>query len=266
MNNALSKYFLMGLILSLPLAKQANAAGVDSLRVGQPLPRASMLTAGVHRYARYMIVDDSRTLMDLWTRTLNYENANGRSVLHIHQRWDAADKSYVAIFDQNFEARTLRPLSQSVSVTRDGKTNILAVTFDGAQVDSTSDGAPGAGKPLHERFDMPFYNFHTDMELLQALPLKKNYAASIPFYDVGQDPPARYTFSVAGEDTVTGADGTPIKCWLVLFQSLHNPANPPTRFWFAERNQVLVREEAIIPGKGTLVKTLLSAEAGDAAA
>jgi hypothetical protein len=238
---------------------------VDVLQVGQPLPRAAMLTAGVHRYARYMIVDDQRTLMDLWSRTLSYENRNGRSFLHIRQRWDAADKSYVAIFDQNFEAKTLQPLDQTVSVTQDSTTRTLGVKFDGSKVDSTTDGMDGAGKPLHENFDMPFYNFHTDMELLQALPLRKNYIASIPFYDVGLGPPERYTYTVVGEETLPSADGMPIKCWLVLFKSQHNPNNLPTRFWFAERNQVLVREETVIPGQGTLVKSLLNAEAGDIA-
>ena len=32
------------------------------------------------------------------------EDLHGKQVLRIHQRWDAADKSYVAIFDQIFEA------------------------------------------------------------------------------------------------------------------------------------------------------------------
>jgi hypothetical protein len=244
-------------------AAQSESSAAAVLEVGQPLARATMLVPGVHRYARYMIADGGRQLIDIWSRRLSYEDKDGKRLLRILQRWDAADKSYTAIFDQLFEPTTFRPLSQTQSVTRNGATKTLVVNFDGPKVDSTSDGQVGAGKPLHEKFDMSFYNFHTDMEFVQALPLKKGYAASIPFYDVGQEPPARYTFTVSGEDTLAGADGASIKCWLVLFQS-EDPKNPPTRFWFAQRNQVLVREETNIPGQGTLVKTLLNAEAEDA--
>src|ERR1700735_2026985 len=224
----------------------APPSPVDTLDVGQALPRATLLTSGVHRYVRYMISDDSRTLIDLWSRRLSYENLSGRQVLHIHQRWDAADKSYVAIFDQIFEAKTFRPLSQTQSVTRNGATKTLSVTFDGPKVDSISAGGNGAASPLHENFSMPFYNFHTDMELLQALPLKTGYLASIPFYDVAQEPPARYTYRVVGEESLPGADGAPIECWLVVYQP-PDPKNGPIRFWFAKRNQVLVREEATVP-------------------
>src|SRR6202046_2176500 len=224
----------------------APPSPVDTLDVGQALPRAPLLTSGVHRYVRYMISDDSRTLIDLWSRRLSYENLSGRQVLHIHQRWDAADKSYVAIFDQIFDAKPFRPLSQTQSVTRNGATKTLSVSFNGPKVDSTSDSSAEAGKPLHENFAMPFYNFHTDMELLQALPLKRGYVASIPFYDVAREPPARYTYRVVGEEALPGADGAPIECWLVLYQS-PDPQVPPIRFWFAKRNQVLVREEASVP-------------------
>lgn len=165
----------------------------------------------------------------------------------------------VAVFDQTFEARTLRPLAQSQTVTRNGATILLAVVFDGSKVDSTSDDASDHGNPLHEKFDMSFYNWHTDMELLQALPLKEGYAASIPFYDVGKEPPARYTYSVVGQETIPSPDGVPIECWVVTFKP--DPKNAPLRFWFAKRSQVLVREEGTVPGEGILVKALLNAEA-----
>ena len=229
------------------------------LQVGQALPRAAMLVPGVHRYARYLINGEARQLLDLWTRRLSYETVDGRRLLHIVQRWDAADKSYVATFDQTFEAGTFKPLAQSQAITRNGTTKVLSVLFDGPKVDSTSDEASDHGKPLHEKFAMTFYNWHTDMELLQALPLRKGYAASIPFYDVGQDAPARYTYSVVGEESILSAEGIPIDCWVLEFKE--DATTPPLRFWFAKRNQVLVREEGVIDGKGTLVKTLLNAEA-----
>ena len=251
---------LLGAIGTIVQPAPAQAK-TDMIEVGQALPRADLLRPGVHRYVRYMISGDSRGLMDLWTRTLSYEMKDGRRIMRIRQRWDAADKSYVALFDQTFEPGTMRPLAQIETVTRDGVTKSLSVVFKDGRVDSVGDGAAGAAKPLHECFAMPFFNFHPDMEFLQALPLGKNYVASIPFYDVRQEPPARYTYTVSGEATVPSADGSPIKCWIVLFQP--DPKGPVIHFWFAERDQTLVREETDIPGKGRLVKTLLNAEAED---
>lgn len=253
---------LVAIVIAMPVSWTLAApslSSLDVLQVGQPLARAALLVPGVHRYVRYLISGDSRQVLDLWSRQLCYEAKDGRRLLHIVQRWDAADKSYVAIFDQTFEANTFKPLAQSQTITRSGATKVLSVVFDGSKVDSTSDDAKDSGKPLHEHFDMTFYNWHTDMELLQALPLKKGYAASIPFYDVGLEPPARYTYSVVGQETIPSAEGLPIDCWLVVFKQ--DTATPPLRFWFAKRNQVLVREESFVPGKGILVKTLLNSEA-----
>jgi hypothetical protein len=244
---------------TVPVAKDSR---VDVIEVGKPLARASLLVPGVHRYVRYMIKDDARSEIDLWTRRLSYEQAGGRRILRIRQRWDAADKSYVAIFDQTFDPITFEPLGQVQTVTRGAKTKILAVTIDGSKVDSTADDGVDAAKPVHEKFDMRFFNFHTDMELLQTLPWKRGYAASIPFYDVGLDPPARYRYRVKGEGNLQGPDGVPIKCWVIQSES-DDPKQPPTLFWFARRNQVLVREETDIPGQGILVKTLLNPEAHD---
>jgi hypothetical protein len=252
------------LVLAAALAPNVYVAmaspAVDRLEVGRVLPRADLVRAGVHRYARYTIKGDARTLIDIWTRTVSFTDEPGRREMHVHQRWDAADKSYVATFDQTFEAGTFRPLTQSQSVVRDGKTRMLSVAFDGARVDSTSDGQPDARAPLHQTFAMPFFNWNTDMEFLQALPLRRGYAVSIPFYDVGDAPAARYTYAVTGEATLPAGDGSPIPCWVLSFQE--KPGEPVLHFWIAKRGQTLLREQADLP-QGTLVKTLLNAEAAD---
>jgi len=249
-----------GLLALLAAPVVAARPKVDMLQVGQPLARFDLIKPGVHRYARYMIVGEQRKLLDIWTRRVSFETENGKPVLRVHQRWDAADKSYVALFDQTFETGSFRPRSQAKTVTRDGVTKTQSVRFDGAKVDSIGDGEPGAGKPVHEAFSTLFYNWHTDMEFLQALPLAPGYAASIPFYDVGLEPPARYTYAVTGEDKLRAADGTPIKCWVMEFRG--KPSDPSIRYWISKRGQILVREQAT-SADGILVKTLLNPEAED---
>jgi len=256
----LSRCVAIGLLALLAAPAMSASSKMDMLQVGQPLARFDLIKPGVHRYARYMITGEQRSLLDLWTRRVSFETENGKRILRVHQRWDAADKSYVALFDQTFETGSFRPLSQAKSVTRAGVTTTQSVTFDGAKVDTIGDGKPGVGKPVHEAFPMLFYNWHTDMEFLQALPLARGYAASIPFYDAGLEPPARYTYAVTGEDTLPAADGTPIKCWVMEFRG--KPSDPSIRYWISKRGQVLVREQATSPD-GVLVKTLLNPEAED---
>lgn len=254
-----SRCIAVGLLALISAPAMSASTKLDVLQVGQPLARFGLIKPGVHRYARYMILGEQRKLLDVWTRRVSFETENGKPVLHVHQRWDAADGSYVALFDQIFETGSFRPLSQAKTVTRDGVTTTRTVKFDGAKVDTIGDGAPGAGKPLHETFPIRFYNWHTDMEFLQALPLALGYAASIPFYDAGFEPPARYTYAVTGEDTLRAADGTPIKCWVVEFRG--KPSDS-LRLWISKRGQVLVRERAAT-SDGLLVKTLLNPEVED---
>src|SRR5437868_3089909 len=97
--------FLTGLS-GTPAESAPAQPNVDKLEVGQAVPRAALLKAGVHRYVRYMISGDSRIVIDLWTRILSYEGTDGHRIMRIRQRWDAADKSYVALFDQTFEPGT----------------------------------------------------------------------------------------------------------------------------------------------------------------
>jgi hypothetical protein len=101
------------------------------------------------------------------------------------------------------------------------------------------------------------YNFETDMEMLQTLPLAAGYAVSIPFYHPGgAGGGARYLWSVAGEERLPSPDGRDIDCWIV--QTDYNvPDAPPARFWLAKTTQQLVRQEAVAPDGTVHRKTLL---------
>ena len=262
---------MLAVLLAIPAEAQqipATTAGVspgaavDSLHVGQPLARFDLLRPGTHRYLRYAIVNGRRMPIDLWTRTVSMEDHDGVRRLRIRQRWDELGEPPLSL-DQDawFELGTFRPLTH-VKTRRHGDT----VTVGGYRFLPDRivgmNGLPGnVRKGFSVAASEPAFDFEYDMELLQTLPLRDGYRVSIAFYDPGLDPPARYTFVVAGSASMDGPDGRPIDCWVVTAD--YNTGHVVNRFWFAKRTQVLVREEGRTPDGRLLVKTLLNPEAGD---
>lgn len=254
-----TRYFAFALCA---LVSVNAVAGTTTLDVGQRLERAALLKPGVHRYLRYTVLDGKRSTKDIWSREVHYDTVDGQRQLRITQRWDAVgEKPYTHKQDSRFEAGTMRPLTHMSESTRDGKTRIAGYRFLPGKVIGMNDLPGNAQQDFALATPEASYNFETDIEFLQSLPLASGYTASIPFYDPGLSPPARYVFKVAGEDTVAGPDGRAIDCWVVTTD--YNRAGHLARFWFAKDSQVMIRQESPMPDGGLLVKTLLPPEAAD---
>ncbi len=235
-------------------------AAEDILTVGRVLPRFDRLTPGVKLYLRYTVdKDGKRSTLDIWRREVRFETRDGRRQFEIAQRWDSVGTpAYTSLQDSWFDAGDFRPLTHTREVTRDGKTVRRSYRYLPDYI--VTDPVPGGETPADVPSPEPAYNFETDMELFQTLPLARGYEANINFYDPGRDPPRRYRFKVAGEDRIRGADGRFIETWLVT-ADYNDPSRPPTRFWFAKSTQVMLREEAPLPDGRMLIKTLLTEEA-----
>lgn len=240
-------------LVALAAACLVAQAAPTIVKVGEPLARFELLQPGVHRYLRYEIHGDERRVLDIWTRRVGFESQDGQRRLHVHQRWDEAVKPAVVLeLDSWFEPGTFRPLTHTRRLDKAGVVTERAFRFEpGRLVEQGKDEALATPEPV--------FNFEVDMEMLQALPLAEGYEADLPFLDAGVDKPGRYVFKVAGAQAVAGPDGVPIDCWLVTAD--YNTGKVVSRFWFAKKTQVLVREEAGLPDGGTIVKTLLAPEA-----
>jgi len=241
-----TRRLVLGALAAAPLASVARAAEPNVLRVGDPLPRFDWLKPGVRTYLRSQQRGDRHIAMDIWRRETRIEAVDGVQRLHIVQRWDGAGETgTLAERDSVFELGTFRPLTHVRITNRDGARVVEGFRF-------TPEGVVGLeGVPDNSRTDFsapstePMYNFETDLEMLQTLPLAAGYAVSIPFYHPGgAGSGARYLWSVAGEERLPRAEGGEIDCWVV--QTDYNaPAQPPARFWLAKANQQLVRQESI---------------------
>lgn len=256
--------FLSAVALSVLAACPANADTVH-LTVGQKLQRFSDLTPGARRYIRYVVnTDGSRQLVDIWDREVSFSSKpDGTGLgLHIHQRWDRADKSSVLIQDSWFDPGTFKPLTHVRDTEKSGQTTLWGFRFTPTAIV----GLPSLARNQRADFSMaqsePHYNFEYDMELLQTLPLAAGRIFDIPFYDAGIDSkPDRYKFVVAGSDRVMGPEGNAIDCWLVTAD--YNTGKVQSRFWFAKKGQMLLREEEPMDNGRILLKVLVPPEPMD---
>jgi hypothetical protein len=248
--------FALVLFCSAPAAAQTVR-----LTVGTPLIRFDRLVTGTHRYLRYTVKGETRAVIDIWSRTLAFETHDGARSLHITQRWDEAADKAVLLQDSWFEPGTFRPKTHVRHLERDGKTTISGYQFEPDQVVGMADLIDNVRKDFVKALPEPSYNFETDMEFLQALPLAAGRDFNIPFYDAGIDEPNRYIFKVAGGERIPGPDGRLIDCWLVTAD--YNTGKVTSRFWFAKSTQVLIREEVERKSGDILVKALLSSESTD---
>ena len=248
---------LSALLACLSVAAQAAVTPVD---VGTPLPRFSLLKPGTHHYLRYFRTADGANIpLDIWTREVRFEQREGKQQMHIVQRWDGAMASptsagSVKRLDSWFETGTFRPLSHVRITERDGKKLVEGVTFTKEGVSGTPELADNALKTLAIASGEPTFNFETDLEFLQALPLAEGYEASINFYHAGGPAPKRYRFKVSGSETIAGPAG-PVDCWVVTTD--YGTPGADAKFWFAKGTQLMLRQESAPRDGKVLVKTLI---------
>ena len=120
----------MRLAFSTLLLASSGAALAEDVDVGTTLPRFSLLKEGTHRYLRFMKLGEASTPADIWTRTVSFEERDGKRLLRIRQRWDGvAPTPSVRLIDSWFEAGTFRPITHERITERDGKRVVEGFTF-----------------------------------------------------------------------------------------------------------------------------------------
>ena len=210
------------------LALSCASVGAAEIKVGAPLPRIAMVKEGTHHWLRYIRNGEVNTPIDIWTR----EVRQAPEGMQIRQRWDGVNNS-VVLLDSWFDKDSFKPRTHQRIREKDGKRTVE--DFDFASYE-------------------PTFNFETDIEFLQALPLAAGYEASIMFYHPGGPAPARYTWKVVGSETIQGPQGA-VDCWLLTTD--YNRPGTVAKFWLAKATQLLVRQEATAPDGKIMVKSLI---------
>jgi hypothetical protein len=258
MSLAVRSLLLAGLVLAGSAAANQAQAAVTPVPVGQPLARFDNLKPGAHRYLRFKQTGETVRVADVWTREVRFEDQDGQRRLHIVQHWDGvgatpSDRQ----LDSWFEVGTFRPLTHIRRTQKDGVAKVEGYDFKPDRIVGLKDLTANAAKDFEVASPQPSFNFETDMEFVQALPLAAGYEASIVFTHPGGGPPAPYLFKVAGSEVLDLPGGGKVDCWVVTTDYNH-PEMGVTRFWFAKTGQVMIKQISPLPdGSGVLGKTLL---------
>ena len=231
-------------------------AASDTYNPGKTLPRIDLLKEGRHHYLRYFKDGDSNTPLDIWSREVQIVEQGGERRLHIWQRWDGAgNPASTKRLDTWAEFPSFKPISHERITDKDGKHLVEGFVFSADKVTGMKDLADNSQKDFIMPSAEPTYNFETDLEFFQTLPLALGYEARINFYHPGSTTaPTYYTFKVIGEESMAGPAGN-VDCWLVT--SDYNRPGSVSKFWFAKTSQIMLRQEGKMPDGRTLIKTLI---------
>jgi hypothetical protein len=244
-----------------PLSTAGPLGQVTAIAVGERLARFDNLTPGTRTYLRYRVLNDVWRPVDIWRREVRFDDQGGQRRLHIVQSWTGPTGAISNLdIDSWFEMGTFAPISHERRNVRAEEVRNEGFRFTPSRIDAL----PATPNNVRASFTLdtprrPF-NFETDMEMLQTLPLAEGYAVRLPFYHPGGSPPSDWVFRVIGSDRLNLATG-PADVWVVEMIPAEGPPVIGGRFFVAKRGQQVLRVEQPMPGGGMIVKVLIDSSA-----
>jgi hypothetical protein len=246
---------VLALASAAPFAHAAPADAVATTVVSPADMHLDRLRPATMTYLVYMhgAPGTGFSRMTLATTEVRPANVDGRDAWAIEQHWE--DEAGVA-----HTARTVHAASDIATLSQastwkmpDGGTftsNILPPEGRG----SIEGDAPAAAR---ERMQAGFaamddgwwFNWHSDLTLLPLLPYEKGGTLRVHLFDVGMPAPIDVDYTVAGERTLQGSDGTTYDCWLVETESGKPGSGNYQRFWIDKARRVVVKEEDVFNGR-----------------
>lgn len=244
----------LSLTLAFALAACSGAAGAATpVQVGPADLHIDRLREGTQTYVVYMHgapgSGPKRTM--LATSAVKRERVDGRDAFVIEQHWE--DETGVVHTARTVHAaRDLATLSQTSEWMRPaGRFRSTVVPQEGRG--SIEGNLPEAARKRMETGfatmrDGWWMNWHSDLALLPLLPYEKGGTLRVHLFDVGMDAPMDVDYTVVGERTLQGGDGTEYRCWLVETESGRPGSGNVQRFWIDQQRRVVVKEEDVFNG------------------
>lgn len=244
----------LSLALATALATSAFAAhAADPVQVAPADLHLESLRPVTQTYVVYMHGAPGsgikRTM--LATSELKRERVDGIDAWVIEQLWE--DETGTAHTARTVHAaRDLETVAQTSAWTRPtGSFKSTVVPREGR---GTIEGdLPDAARQRMEAGfatmkDGWWFNWHSDLTLLPLLPYEKGGTLRVRLFDVGMDAPMDVDYTVVGERTLQGGDGTRLDCWLVETESGRPGSGNYQRFWIDKQRRVVVKEEDVFNG------------------
>lgn len=249
------KQFVVNLFLCAGIGLAAAGQKADTIRINPATLQLSQLQDGTSRYLVYfkMKPDAPRSNAQFWTRRTERTLFGNRPAIQITQEWE--DKDSVLHTTRSWaDAQTGQTLRHESWWRTRGRS-----TFDFSTGAADLNGQPLLAADtarglmrIREAWEkaVPVYslNWHNDLEVFSWLPYQKGRTFLIPYYDPGGPAPQEVAYTVTGEGILTGYDGQPIACWLLVHESKDNRE----QFWVSQKTKEVLRLEQVI--KGTMYR------------
>ena len=228
----------------------------NRIRVGDALPRATLVKEGIHHYVTYIKDGDRYTPIDIMSRQIKFNQEKGKDEMIVLQRWDGiGDFAYTKQIESGFRSRNFEPTYHIRRTIRDKKETIEEYTFEPGVVIGLHTSTDHTKTTINVPTEEPTFNFETDVEMLQSLAFGLNYEVRINFYHPGgPSRPATYLFRVVSEERIPWVGGE-IDCWVVSTD--YNMPNKVAMFWFEKKSQLLVRKAEKISNGRWFVRAMI---------
>ena len=240
------------LFLSIFFSASASYSQQDTITIDASSINTRHLIPGTHRYLVYfkMGKDSSRKNYQLWSRTIDFVQQDGKERIRVTQEWEDND-TIIHRANTLLDDKTFATYSHFSWWKGWGSMN-----FDFTNKEALMNGIPFQSKTdsnsirQYKAFEKAttqyFLNWHLDLEVFSLLPFKDKVTFKINFYDPGSPAPRYEAYSVVGSAKLTGYNNQKIDCWLLRHGSL--PRNQET-FWISKQTQEVLKLEQEFSGR-----------------
>lgn len=241
--------------LSLGLALFAGAVGAaEPVRVLASDLHLDRLRPATLTYLVYMHGAPGTGIQRamLATTQVTREQHEGGDAWVISQHWED-ETGQVHVARTVHAAKDAATLSQTSSWNRPDRHYSSTVTPATGEGSIEGEIAPEARAKMEAGFaamrDGWWMNWHSDLTLLPLLPYEKGGTLRVRLFDVGMPAPVDGDYTVIGERTLQGGDGTAYDCWLVEKESRRPGSVAFQRFWIDKTRRLVVKEEDVFDGQ-----------------
>jgi len=218
----------------------------DTVKITTNTVNTKVLKKGTNRYLVYfkMGKDSSRSRYQIWNRTVDYLDYQGKKAIAVTQEWEDNTKIVHKVYSVCDE-KTFAPFFQQSEWVGRINTKFDFLTKQGYLNDTllTSTDTSRIKKLMYEGFqqalDQYTLNWHLDLEVFPVLPYKNDRTFLINFYDPGSSAPKLQAYTVTGSAKLIGYDNQEIDCWLLS----HTGTNNKEVFWVSKKTKEVLKLE-----------------------
>lgn len=218
----------------------------DTVKITADMVNTKVLKKGTNRYLVYFKLgkDSSRSNYQIWNRTVDYIDYQGRKAIAVTQEWEDNSKIVHKVYSVCDE-KTFAPFFQQSEWVGRVNTKFDFFTRQGYINDTllTSSDTGRIKKMTYEGFqqalDQYTLNWHLDLEVFPVLPYKNNRTFLVNFYDPGSSAPKFQAYTVTGSAKLLAYDNQEIDCWLLT----HTSPNNKEVFWISKKTKEVLKLE-----------------------